>query len=605
MTRRLSPIALCVVISLAITTAVAFGDPAGNTTLDETIKKGSGPYAELEEGPGEGYKVRRLTAKPRKTRTDTRRTITFFGQFTDPQLADEMSPGRLEAVDRLISSAQRPWEAMGGQIFDQTVRNMNANRKSPVKQGNGKRAKVKFAITTGDLADSQQLNETRWVVQILEGGTVDPFSGKPVTSEQCPSAEQADIDRMNADVAARRYTGIQDYGDWPGRPADRYDDFWDPEQAPPGAGSPFADFPRHLGLMERAQQPFKAAGLKMPWFTARGNHDGLLQGTVIANGLLRAIVVGCQKVFPSEELDPEKYDNLEDLFADIGNPEVVAALLAGAEFVPPDPDRRNIPPKEYKAEHAGGDNSHGYGFVKKSENKKSNGSAAYYAFTRDGIRFIALDSVAEGGGETGNIDNPQYQWLVKELAKAKKRDQLVIPYAHHTIGTMTNRNPDEDAEECVGGEAGCDYDPRKSTPLHRGDAGKKSLRALFLKNPHVIAYVTGHTHENDVIPHKKGKKRGFWEINTAAHTDWPQQARVIEVMDNGDGSLSIFGTLLDHAAPVATLAPGAQGTVFSDTQLGSLARRLAANDYQADDEGDPRGQRIDRNVELVLDDPRD
>ncbi len=129
------------------------------------------------------------------------------------------------------------------------------------------------------------------------------------------------------------------------------------------------------------------------------------------------------------------------------------------------------------------------------------------------------------------------------------------------------------------------------------------MRSLFLKNPHLIAYVTGHTHENDVIPHKDGR-RGFWEINTAAHADWPQQARVIEVMDNDDGTLSIFGTVVDHAAPIATLAPGAEGTVFSDTQLGSLARRLSAYDYQYDDEGDPRGRRNDRNVELVLRDPR-
>jgi metallophosphoesterase (TIGR03767 family) len=513
-----------------------------------------------------------------------------------------MSPGRLEAVDRLISSAQRPWEALGPHIFDQTIRNMNDNRTSAVRQGNGKRKRLQFAITTGDIADSQQLNETRWVVQIMEGGTVDPFSGKPIgPGNPCPDTEQSDVDRLNADVAARRYTGIQDYEDWPGRPTDRYDDFWDPEQAPPGAGSPFAAFPRHTGLMERAQVPFTAEGLDMPWFTARGNHDGLLQGTVIATPLLRGITTGCRKVFPSEELDPNAYNDLEQLFDDLDDPAVVNALLAGAELVPPDPDRRNIGPAEYKAVHEGADNDHGYGFVKAGENRKSNGAAAYYAYTRSGIRFIALDSVAEGGGETGNIDNPQYLWLKRELKKAKRKDQLVIPYAHHTIGTMTNTNPDEDAGPCQANEAGCDYDPRTSTPLHRGRVGPKSLRSLFLANPHVIAYVTGHTHENDVIPHKDGK-RAFWEINTAAHTDWPQQSRVIEVMDNRDGTLSIFGTVLDHAAPIATLAPGA--TVFTDTQLGSLARRLAAYDYQAFEDGDARGRRNDRNVELVIKDPR-
>jgi len=244
--------------------------------------------------------------------------------------------------------------------------------------------------------------------------------------------------------------------------------------------------------------------------------------------------------------------------------------------------------------------------VNKKENKRSDGAAAYYAYTKNGIRFIALDSVAEGGGERGNIDEPQYVWLKKELKKARDKGLLVIPYAHHTLATMDNENTDEEAPECEGTEAGCDYDPRVSTPIHRGLEGKKSLKSLFLANPNVIAFVTGHTHENDVIPYKKGKKRGFWEINTAAHTDWPQQSRLIEVMDNRDGTLSVFGTILDHSAPIATLAPGASGTVFTDLQLSSLARRLSANDYQSNNEGDgdPRGQRNDRNVELVVDDPR-
>lgn len=609
MTRRISPIALCALVALSTSAGGALADPAGKTTLEETIQRGPvGGWAELRAGKGEGYVVRSLTAKAKKKRAKTRRTMAFFGQFTDPQVADEMSPGRLEAADRLISSAQRPWEAMGAHVFDQTVRNMNRNRTSPVRQANGKRKKLQFAITTGDLADSQQLNETRWVVRILEGGRVDPFSGAPISqSNPCPGDDvtQEDIDRLNADVAARRYTGIQDYSDWPERPADRYDDFWDPEQAPPGAASPFAAFPRHSRLLERAQQPFTAEGFKLPWYTARGNHDGLLQGTVVATSLLRGIVTGCRKVFPSEEFDPEQYDDLDKLFADLNKPEVVNALLAGAELVPPDPARRNIPPAEYKKEHAGADNAHGYGFVNKTENRKSKGAAAYYSFTRNGIRFIALDTVAEGGGERGNIDNPQYLWLKRELAAAKRRNQLVIPYAHHTLGTMDNKNSDEKVPRCEAGEAGCDYDPRKSTPLHFGNRGTKSLRALFIANPHVVAFITGHTHENDVIPQKKGK-RGFWEINTAAHTDWPQQSRVIEVMDNRDGTLSLFGTVIDHAAPIATLAPGAAGTVFTDTQLGSLARRLSANDYQSHNPGDndARGDRNDRNVELVVRDPR-
>ena len=72
----------------------------------------------------------------------------------------------------------------------------------------------------------------------------------------------------------------------------------------------------------------------------------------------------------------------------------------------------------------------------------------------------------------------------------------------------------------------------------------------------MISYVSGHTHANRVDFFKGSKGRGFWEINTASHIDWPEQSRTIEVMDNKDGTLSLFGTLLDSAAPAAAPAPG-------------------------------------------------
>jgi len=73
---------------------VAFADPAGKTTLDQTIRaaKGSG-FVALQTGPGEAYKTRKHpSAKPSGARAKHRRSLAFFGQLTDPQIADEMSP---------------------------------------------------------------------------------------------------------------------------------------------------------------------------------------------------------------------------------------------------------------------------------------------------------------------------------------------------------------------------------------------------------------------------------------------------------------------------------------------------------------------------------
>jgi len=121
--------------------------------------------------------------------------------------------------------------------------------------------------------------------------------------------------------------------------------------------------------------------------------------------------------------------------------------------------------------------------------------------------------------------------------------------------------------------------------------------------------VTGHTHANAVRFFGSRRGRGFWELNTASHIDWPQQARLIDVMDNRDGTLSVFGTILDHAAPVAELAPGDASALAVDG-LASLARVLSFNDPQregiegSEGEADKAGVDRDRNVELLVRDPR-
>jgi hypothetical protein len=106
-------------------------------------------------------------------------------------------------------------------------------------------------------------------------------------------------------------------------------------------------------------------------------------------------------------------------------------------------------------------------------------------------------------------------------------------------------------------------------------------------------------------------QHGLWEINTASHIDWPQQSRVIDLVDNRDGTLSLFGTIVDHEAPPEPgAAPEAsqQGQAADSVQrLASISRELAFNDPQANHgetgEGGGRGSREDRNVELLVRNP--
>jgi hypothetical protein len=92
-------------------------------------------------------------------------------------------------------------------------------------------------------------------------------------------------------------------------------------------------------------------------------------------------------------------------------------------------------------------------------------------------------------------------------------------------------------------------------------------------------------------------------VNTASHVDFPQQARIVELADNHDGTLSIFGTIVDSAAPLAVPA-----SLGSPRALAALSRELAVNDWQERPAapgvaGQPDGRRgrvEDRNVELIV-----
>lgn len=599
MTRVMTTIVL-LAAALAGPAAPASGDPAGRTTLDETIWLATGNGLRLPApGPGARHVVRSAGPVPAAERGATpRRSLAFFAQLTDAQLADEMSPARLEfrRPAGVFEGVWRPHEALGPQTFDQAVRNVNANALSRVADSTGRRARLQFAVVTGDLSDNHQHNEIAWGVRLLEGGRLDPFSGARIGARnRCPGAPRRAVRRLNAAVHARRYTGVQDRHDWPARSGSAHRAFYDPD-TPRGA---YSALPRYPGLLRRAQQPFHAEGLAVPWYATRGNHDALAQGFFSGRPGAR-IATGCRKVIaPAGPRGGDPWEAMQ------------RRLAAGRfEWVPPDPGRRFVTPRGFKRLHRQGDRGHGFGLVGRAERRASRGAASYYAWSpRPGLRFVAIDTVGEGGGSDGNLGHPQYLWLRRQLARSGRGGELVIVYGHHSLETMRNPRPDELAGACRPTRLACDADPRHSTPLHLGTGGAGSVRSLLLRHPNVVLFVTGHVHRNRATPHfKRGGRSGFWQLTTASHMSFPQQTRLIELMDNGNGTLSIFGTVLDTAAPVAAPPSGTPASRMSGAQLASVSRLLAANvrgaraktaARQAARRAHPAG-----NVELVLPDPR-
>jgi len=472
--RKLLPLG-AVSAALLASAPCANGRPLEPTTTSYATLGGDpqAPYSRLKLNPGWKRSVRTDLAAPRKGRHVRRRSLLYFAQLSDFQLADEESPARVEALDLANSpfvSAWRPQEALQPFTVDQVVRQVNRFDRSPVRNQRRRHARLALTITTGDSADNQQINETKWVVRLLEGGRVDPNSG--VEDGVCSTL-------AGPRGEAARYTGVQDDQDVleSGR-------FYDPNRP----SRTFAAWPSYPGLMDRAQVPFQAAGLDRPSYVAFGNHDATVQGSLHALQALDDIARGCLK-----------------LLSLTGAPASLAALLTSPGrtiVVPPDPDRGFADRPTYKVLHATGKqpDAHGFGLVDSGELSASRSQASYYAVSpRPGIRMIAINTVAEGDriNSNGNLDDPQFRWIEREIRAASARGELVILFGHHPVRSLTNKAVDEDAGDCalklVTGP-GCDLDPRSSEPLHLGP----DLQALLLANPNVVAYVAGHTHENRI-----------------------------------------------------------------------------------------------------------
>ena len=561
-------------------------DTFAKTTVQQRIvPNADAGFRELSLGPGEGYTVRQELGTAQAGRESRRTSLAYFGQLSDFQLADEESPARVESLDPFGSpfdAAWRPWEALEPQIDNAMVDQMNAfTAASPVVNGNGTQSQMDFTIDTGDSADNQQLNETRWVRTLLEGGTLDPSSGIDPAASGDPACAALKPQIVDANDPSA-YTGVQDYDDYVEGPNPS---FYDPDQ-PTGQWS---DWPTHTGLMDAAQRPFDAVGLSVPSYVVFGNHDALVQGNQSATEGVEDVAIGCEKPVGSSSI-----------------------------LVPPDPSRQFVSKAQYKAVFQSGSQAdgHGFDFIDPAEDNAAGGSAGYYAWSPvPRMRFIGLDTTCDAGfagpSSDGNIDDPQFQWLRGQLQAAQAAGQLVVLFSHHAIQSLTCNLPDEQAPPCTENDEhghdvnpGCDVDPRSSVPIHLG----ADATALLHQFPNVIAWVAGHSHLHDITPFPDGSGGGFWGIRTAAEADWPQQSHLLQVFDNHDGTLSIFGTVLDHASN-ATAPTSISNLADPDPfELASIGRTLSYNDPQkgareCSPEPCGEGAAEDRNVELLLRNP--
>ena len=104
------------------------------------------------------------------------------------------------------------------------------------------------------------------------------------------------------------------------------------------------------------------------------------------------------------------------------------------------------------------------------------------------------------------------------------------------------------------------------------------ITEMLLKYPQVIAWLAGHVHRHHVEwVGPEIEEKGFWQIETASHADWPQQSRTIEIVQNDSGEIFISLTVIDHAAGAT------YGQAQSTLEMAALSRLISANVWQKRD----------------------
>ena len=285
--------------------------------------------------------------------------------------------------------------------------------------------------------------------------------------------------------------------------------------------------------------PFLAIGIESPWYVALGNHDVLhVGGFGLIDSTLRDAAQG-DHLFTGS--------NFSKIWGGYvaGDTADHKVIFDASVITPADPDRLPLNSTELlQTLYDAGGAPAGHGFTL-DDIAAQKGYYSVHPVAGKPIKMIVLDSTDAAETALGFMGQMQFSWLHEELVSAADQHELVIVVSHHRL-------QDFDGKSKVSGEM---------------------VKDLLVSSDNVILHLTGHGHRDRKSLQTANGEGGFWELMTTSTIDFPMQSRVLELVDEHNGYLSIYVTNVGHNSARTTLASKARqlaagklafGTTFFD-----------------------------------------
>ncbi len=429
------------------------------------------------------------------------KTLLFCGHITDTHILDEESPARVAAAELFLEElGVRSGYYPNEDLTLQVFDSMIKTLNTIHNESN-----LDFLINTGDSLDNAQNNELGWFIRMIEGGRIDPDTG-------------SDEDPL-------------------------------------------------FGSNNDSNDPFLVYGLnkKIPYYTAIGNHDILVQGNVPEQfrELYNAIA---KKVMESMTI-PNPVGNWSNaVLSPWINPPDPHNFKPG--YVVADNSRRPVTGNEFIRQHIYAPTFRPVlGFPKSIANQEY-GYYSFYPKANLPIKVVVLDTALRLGTAIGAIHQTQFKdFLIPQLEDAKAKKELVIIVSHHP-GKSIKTLP-------IGREEmlrRCGRNPEMQkmlaellAPFEKDNSyiSGNEFEQTLMSYPNIILHLAGHRHCHQIS--QIGEPgHGYWEIQTASLLTYPQQARLLEIVYEGNNIGAIHTCIVDHQSNENSLAARARTLAYKD-----------------------------------------